>query len=429
MKRILCLAWLIFLCGLAPAQSTIHLIRINGVINPASAEYIRKTIDQSEQDGAHCLIIQLDTPGGLVKSMREITKGILGSRIPVIVYVSPPGAQAASAGTFITLAAHVAVMAPGTNIGAASVVSLGMTGADSVNTTMMHKATNDAVAFIKSIAEERGRNVEWAEKAVTEAASITAREALEQNVIDLIAPSLDSLLILLDGRQVKLGERTVALATQHAQITEIEMPLRFKILDVISDPSIAYILFILGLYGLMFEIYNPGSIVPGVVGGICIILFFYSMSTLPVNYAGILLILLAIILFVLEIKIPSYGVLTIGGTISFVLGSVMLYDSSVPFMKISWEVILAITITTILFFSLAIGLGLRAQRRKPAIGREQFIAEEGEVLEKFHNGQGQILFQGEIWLAQSPDPLRKGERVKVERVDGLILHVRRLDAG
>lgn len=425
MVRNLCLAWLLLVIGQAFSQSTVHLIRVDGVINPASAEYVGKAIAQAEEDSANCLIIELDTPGGLVTSMREITKNILGSRIPVIVYVSPAGARAGSAGVFITLSGHIAAMAPGTNIGAASVVSLGMSRADSANSTMMRKATNDAVAFIKSLAEERGRNVEWAEKAVTEAASITAREALEMNVIDVIAPSLDSLLSALHGREVAIGEKKVVLDTRDASVTEVEMPLRFKILDVISDPSIAYILFILGLYGLMFEIYNPGSVVPGIIGGICIILFFYSMNTLPVNYAGVLLILLSVILFVLEIKIPSYGALTIGGIIAFVLGSIMLYDSSIPFMKISWEVILAITITTILFFGVAIGLGLRAQRRKPAIGREQLLEEEGEVLDKFRHGKGQILFQGEIWKAMSAEPLQKGDKVVVERVDGLLLHVRK----
>ncbi|RMH75127.1 MAG: nodulation protein NfeD [Calditrichaeota bacterium] len=407
------------------AQERVNLITIDGPINPAIKEFISNAIEQSEEEEALCLIIQLDTPGGLVETTQEITKAFFASRIPIVVYVAPPGAWAASAGTFITLAAHVAAMAPGTNIGAASVVSLGM-GADSANATMLRKATNNAVASIKSIAEERGRNVEWAEKAVTEAASITASEALKLNVIDFVAPTLDSLLILMDGKVVKTTLGTDTLKTAQATIHTIDMPLRVKILDLLSNPNIAYILFIIGIWGLFFEFYNPGVILPGVIGGICLILAFYAMNTLPVNYAGILLILLSIIMFLLEIKIPSYGILTIGGFISFILGSIMLYDSDLPFMKLSWEIILTVAIFTALFFIFAVGMGLRAQRLKPAIGREHIVQDVGQALENFRNGTGQILYEGEIWQAVSDDKIRKDDRVKVIKVEGLTLTVKKL---
>lgn len=422
------LAMLLFAGPPAPAQHTVNVVTINGVINPASSEFILKMIETAEADSLHCLVFQLDTPGGLVTSMREITKGIMASEVPVVVYVAPSGAHAASAGTFITLSAHVAAMAPGTNIGAASVVSMGMVQ-DSVQTTMMRKATNDAVAFIKSIAEQRGRNAEWAEKAVTEAASITASEALALNVVDFLAPSLDSLLIQLDGHRVMTTKDTLTLLTRQAKVHYLEMPLRYRILDKISDPNIAYLLFIIGFYGLLFELYNPGAVLPGIIGGICLILAFYAMNTLPVNYTGVLLIVLAIILFVLEVKIPSYGALTIGGIISLVLGSLMLYDTDMAFIRVSWEIIATVVVTTTLFFTFAIGLGIRAQARRPTIGKEQIVEGSGEVLDEFQDGEGQILFEGEIWQAKSSDVLNKHDRVRILKMEGLTLVVRKESMG
>jgi membrane-bound serine protease (ClpP class) len=408
-----------------PAENVVHVITIDGVINPASSEFVSRAIRQAQEEDVHCLVILLDTPGGLVTSMRDMTKDMLGSKIPVVVYVAPSGARAGSAGVFVTLAANVAAMAPGTNIGAASVVTMTM-GADSASATMLKKATNDAVAYIRSIAEERGRNEEWAEKAVTDAVSVTATEALELNVIDFISPHLDSLLILMDGMVVKAAGDTVRLATRTAIQEIIDMPLRFKILDVISDPTIAYILFIIGLYGLFFELYNPGAIFPGVVGAISMILAFYAMNTLPVNYAGILLILLAIILFLLEIKIPSYGILTIGGVISFLVGSIMLYDPRTPFVKVSWEVIIAVTVTTALFFIFAVGMGLRAQFKKPVSGREEILDTTAEALEDFQDGEGQVLYEGEIWHATSVDPVKKNDIVKVVQLQGLRMTVKKM---
>lgn len=407
------------------AENVVNVITIDGVINPVASEYIAKSIKQAEAENAHCLVMFLDTPGGLVTSMRQITKDMMGSKVPVIVYVAPSGARAGSAGVFITLAANIAAMAPGTNIGAASVVTMGV-GADSASSTMMRKMTNDAVAYIRSLAEERGRNVEWAEKAVREAASVTATEALKLNVIDFIAPNLDSLLIMVDGKIVKTSNDTMRLATRNATINFIEMSLRYKILDVISDPTIAYILFIIGLYGLFFELYNPGAIFPGVIGGISMILAFYAMNTLPVNFAGVLLILLAIILFLLEIKIPSYGVLTIGGVISFVVGSIMLYDPQTPFIKVSWDVIAVVTMATVAFFVFAVGMGIRAQAKKKVGGREEIMESTAKALEDFQEGSGQVLFEGEIWQATSTDTVRKGEMVKVIHLDGLKMTVKKI---
>ncbi len=420
----------IFMFSWLVAQERVTIISIAGVINPVSSDFIHRAIEQSENDGSQCLVILLDTPGGLVTSMRQITRNIMNASVPIVVYVYPSGAHAGSAGVFVTLAAHIAAMAPGTNIGAASVVSLGFgVGSDSSNATMMRKATNDAVAFIKSIAEERGRNAEWAEKAVTEAAAVSAREALELNVIDLIAPNLDSLLAAIDGKVVKTALGMDTLRTRDCEKQYLEMSLQDKILDVISNPTIAYILFILGLYGLFFELYNPGAIFPGVIGGICIILFFYAMHTLPVNYAGIMLILLAVLLFILEIKITSYGILTIGGVVSFILGSIMLYGSNSPFLKISWEVIAAVTAFTVLFFLVAIGLGLRAQLLKPAIGREHIVDSEAEALEDFVNGKGQVKHEGEIWQAVSEDEIHKGDRLRVVNIKGLTMRVEKKREG
>ncbi len=426
MKRLL-LIWIIF-SAVVSAREQVNIITIDGIINPASSEFISKMIERAETDNANCLIIKLDTPGGLVNAMRDITQDILTAKIPVVVYVSPSGARAGSAGVFITLAAHVAAMAPGTNIGAASVVSIGM-ASDSANATMLKKATNDAVAFIKSIAQERGRNEEWAEKAVTEAASVTAFEALELNVIDHICPNLDSLLAVLDGKEIETSGGKQVFKTLGANKQFISMPFRYKVLDIISDPSIAYILFIIGLAGLFFELNSPGTILPGVVGGISLILAFYAMNTLPVNYAGILLILLAIVLFILEIKIPSFGILTIGGVISFVLGSIMLYETGAPFIKVSWEIIIAVTIFVTVFFVFALGMVLRAQRGKRAIGLEAMVEGYGEAMDNFKNGRGRISYEGEIWDAYSSDGIKKGETVKILGVKGLKMEVKKMEDG
>ncbi|MEK7698427.1 MAG: nodulation protein NfeD, partial [Nitrospirota bacterium] len=300
-----------------PSSAEIIVIKANGVVNPVMSEFISKNIKDAASAKADALVIEFDTPGGLDTSMRDIVRNIIASETPIIVYVSPSGARAASAGVFITLSAHIAAMAPGTNIGAAHPVGIG----GKMDKTMSEKAENDAAAYIKSIAEQRGRNSEWAEKAVRKSVSITDAEALKLNVIDIVAPDLDSLLKSIDNRTVEMSTGKHIIKTKGIKVQHKEPGLRHKILSIISDPNIAYILMLLGFYGIFFELTNPGAIFPGVFGAISLILAFYSFQTLPVNYAGLLLIILAIILFILEITIISHGVLTIGGVIAMIIGS------------------------------------------------------------------------------------------------------------
>ncbi len=400
------------------------VISVDGSINPSSAEYINSGIKQAQHENAECMIIKLNTPGGLLKSTRVIVSDLLDSEIPVVVFVYPGGAQAASAGVFVTLAAHIAAMAPGTNIGAAHPVDL-QGEQDSV---MNEKATNDAAAFIRSISEKRKRNIQWAENAVRKSISITENEALKENVIDVIAASVPDLLKKIDGKEVTVSAGTKVLNTENAEVIDIEMDFKQKILNMLSDPNIAYILLMIGIYGIMFELYSPGAIFPGVVGGISLIVAFYSLHTLPVNYAGLALIVFAIILFIAEIKIVSHGLLTIGGIISLILGSIMLIntESTLEVIKISWFVILVIVIFTAAFFLFAIGFGIKAQTRKPTTGVEGIIGETGEAICDL-NPEGQISIHGELWNAESPDGfIGKGTKVKVIRVSNLKLIVSKI---
>ena len=344
------------------SSADISVIHIEGIVNPVMAEFISKSIDSSFENNDNLLVIELDTPGGLDTSMRSIVKKIIASEVPVAVYVSPSGARAASAGVFITLASHIAAMAPGTNIGAAHPVGVG----GNMDETMAEKAVNDASAYIKSLAEKRNRNAEWAENAVRESVSITAKEALESKVIDLISPDLKSLLDTIDQRTVETSTGKQTITTKGMKITRREMSFRDKVLDIISDPNIAYLLMLVGFYGIFFELTNPGSIFPGVLGVLSLILALYSFQTLPVNYAGLMLIILAIVLFILEIKVTSYGLLTVGGIISMIIGSLMLFETAMPFFKLSLKVILPAVFLTALFFGLTIYLVLKAYRRKPA---------------------------------------------------------------
>ncbi len=410
--------------------STVHRIIINGVINPAASEYIVSSIDRAENAPAELLVIEMDTPGGLMESMHKIVKAIQTSRVPVAVYVAPAGSRAASAGVFLTYAAHIAAMAPSTNIGSAHPVfgggSPGGKPDSSASETMMEKVVNDAVAKIKSMAKSRGRNIEWAEKSIRESANITAEEALKLNVVDYIVPTLDSLLTVIDGKKVTLDDETVkTLKTAGAQVVTFEMNWREKLLDTITNPNIAYILMMLGMLGLTLELYHPGAILPGVVGGISLILGLYAMETLSVNYAGILLIVFAVILFLLEIKIPSYGVLSIGGVISLIAGSVMLFDSNLPFLHLSWQVIFGVVLITTLFFVFLVTLVVRSYKRKPTTGVEGMAGEKGEVY-KALNPQGTIKVHGEFWKAVSDSPVKKGQRVEVLEVDNdtLLLKVK-----
>ncbi|MBP8959310.1 MAG: nodulation protein NfeD [Bacteroidales bacterium] len=400
------------------------VISIDGSINPSTAEYINSGISKAKRENVECLIIKLNTPGGLLKSTRVIVSDLLDSEIPVVVFVYPSGAQAASAGVFVTLAAHIAVMAPGTNIGAAHPVGL-QGEQDSV---MNEKATNDAAAFIRSISEKRKRNVQWAEDAVRKSISITENEALKENVIDVIAASMPDLLKKIDGKEITVSTGTKVLNTENAEVIDIEMDFKQKILNMLSDPNIAYILLMIGIYGIMFELYNPGAIFPGVVGGISLIVAFYSLHTLPVNYAGLALIVFAIILFIAEIKIVSHGLLTLGGIISLILGSIMLIntESTLEVIRISWFVILVIVIFTTAFFLFAIGFGIKAQTRKPTTGIEGIIGEIGETICDL-NPEGQVRIHGELWNAESPDGfVSKGTKVKVIRVSNLKLIVSKI---
>lgn len=410
--------------SVAAHARSVHVITLDATINPATADFIHESIERAVEANAECLIIRLNTPGGLLKSTRVIVSDLLMARIPVVVYVAPSGAQSASAGAFITLAAHVAAMAPGTNIGAAHPVGLQGGEKDSI---MNEKATNDAAAFIRTISEKRKRNVQWAEDAVRKSVSITETEALRDSVIDVIAASIPELLEKIDGKTLEMDGEQHTLATRGAEIVEVEMDWKHRILDMLSDPNIAYIFFMLGIYGLMFELYNPGSILPGVVGVISIILAFYSLHTLPINYAGLALIIVGIILFILEIKIASYGLLSLGGIISLLLGSIMLIDSesSLEFISISWSVIIPTVLLTAAFFAFAIGYGIKAQRQKPVTGIEGIIGETGEAITDL-NPEGQVRVHGEIWAAMSAEgKIKAGSRVAVEQINNLRLTVRK----
>ncbi len=399
----------------------VFAIRVDGTINPAAAEFLHSSIQAAAEQNAECLIIFLNTPGGLLKSTRVMVSDILESKIPIVVYVSPPGAQSASAGVFITLAAHLAAMAPGTNIGAAHPVTL-QGGMDS---TMMEKATNDAAAFVRTIAEKRHRNIKWAEEAVRKSLSITETEALKTGVIDLIAKNTDSLLAAIDGQTIELASGSRTLRTRGQIVQQWEMGFTERLLDTLSDPNIAYVLMLLGIYGLLFELYNPGSVLPGVVGGISLILAFYSLHTLPINYAGLALIVFAVVLFAADLKVASHGILTIGGLISLILGSMMLIrsESALEFIQISWSVILTCSALSLVFFMFVIGFGLRALQSKPTTGSEGLLGEIGEALTPLNPG-GRIRVHGEIWNAVSVSGgIPKDARVKIVGLENLTLRV------
>lgn len=403
------------------AGQTVVSIKINGTINPASADFIHTSIEKARNEKAECLIIHLNTPGGLLKSTRVIVGDILETSVPVVVYVSPGGAQAGSAGVFITLSAHIAAMAPGTNIGAAHPVNL----EGSSDTIMSQKATNDAAAFIRTIAEKRKRNLQWAEEAVRKSVSITEKEALDKKVIDLIVNNEQALLNAADGKQIEVASGIKTLHTKNARIVSFEMGTAEKILNIISDPNIAYLLMMLGFFGIMFELFNPGAILPGIVGVIGLVLAFYSMHTLPVNYAGLALIIFGIILFLLEIKVMSHGMLAIGGAVSLLIGSMMLIrtSSSLELARISHSVIITSTAVSVLFFLFVIGIGLKAQRAKPVTGVEGLMGEIGETL-GILNLTGTVRVHGEVWNAESISGIiSKSEKVRVTGIKDLKLYV------
>lgn len=402
----------------------ILVLTVDGVIHPPHAEYVIKGIKKAHEIKAEAVIIQLDTPGGLDTSMRDIVKDILNSQVPVIVYVAPKGARAASAGAFITLSAHIAAMSPGTNIGAASPVAM---GGEKMDKKMAEKVTNDAVAYIKSIAQQRGRNIEWAELAVRKSISSTETEALKKGVIDIVADDLQTLIKEIHGKKVKtvIGEKI--LSSRDAKVNEIKMNFRERLLNFLSNPNIAYILLMIGIYGIIFELSNPGAIFPGVIGAISLILAFYSLQTLPINYAAAGLIFLGIVLFILELKFTSYGLLTLGGIICFVLGSIMLFDTANPLFKLSLSVVIPVSIVTVIFFALLLRLAYKAHKRKPVTGVEELIGLRGVAKTDIDSHGGMVMVHGELWQAISEKMIKKDEEIIVEEVKGLTLKVRKAE--
>jgi membrane-bound serine protease (ClpP class) len=398
-----------------------NVITIDGVITSQTAKYVANSIKDAQQVEAEGLIILLDTPGGMDTAMRDIAKSILNAPLPVIVFVSPPGARAASAGVIITEAAHIAAMAPGTNIGAAHPVAIGL-GGDGMDKTMSQKVENDAAAYARSIAKSRGRSEEWAEKAVRKSESITAEEALKLNVIDFVAPDIDKLLVAIDQKEVNLAKGKKKISTKNAIINNKKMGTRQGVLAAISDPNISYILLLIGLAGLYFELSTPGAILPGVIGGISLLMAFFGLSTLPVNYTGILLIIFGVILFIAEIKVMSHGILTVGGVISLIMGSLLLFDTTEPALRLSLQVLIPAILVASGFFIVVIWLAIKAQLRKHSTGVEAMAGAEAEVVTDIDN-EGKVFLRGEYWKATSEKPIKKGAKVKVVKVEGLSLIV------
>ncbi|MDD5007608.1 MAG: nodulation protein NfeD [Syntrophorhabdaceae bacterium] len=396
-------------------------IRINGIIGPPVAGFIKESIEKCSGKGSEALLILLDTPGGLDTSMRDIIKNIMDSSVPVIVYVYPSGARAASAGAIILLSSHIAAMAPGTNVGAAHPVTIGK---EKVEEEVAKKAVNDAEAYARSIAMKRGRNVEWAAKAVKESSSITAKDALEKHVIDVMADNIDELLAKIDGKTVDVRGKQVALRTKGAVRVDIEMPLKYRLLSYLSDPNVAYILMMMGIYGILFEIYSPGTIFPGVIGGISIILALYAFQTIPISFAGLALIFLGVIFFVLELKIISHGLLGIAGVISIVIGSIMLIDLPYSVLSISWKTILVVAIVSAAFIFGVLSYAVKAQLSKVKTGMEGLVGETGVARTDIAN-KGKVSLHGEIWQARSDERIEKGEEVIVTGVEKLVVKVQK----
>jgi membrane-bound serine protease (ClpP class) len=410
--------------GVQAQSPSVYVLTIKGTINPVLVDYVERGIEEAEDNGARAIIIQLDTPGGLDTAMRDIVKHIVNAHVPVVIYVAPSGSRAASAGVFITMSGHVAAMSPNTAIGAAHPVSIGEEGEQAMSETMEEKVVNDAAAYIRSIAESHGRNMEWAEKAVRESVSATEREALELNVIDLVASDLDDLIAQLDGRQVTLiNDQVVTLETSGVTIVDFPMTGIENFLYTIADPNIAYLLLSIATLGIMAEIFNPGLIFPGVVGGISLLMAFYSLGVLPVNYAGILLIVLAFGLFIGEVLTTTFGIFTIGGLVSLVAGSLILFKGASPEFQIDPWLIAIVCIVITAFMVFVIQRAVSAHRKQAYTGREELIGKTALVKAPL-NPEGMVLFKGERWTAVSESgEIKVGEDVVIKKVDGLVLYV------
>jgi Membrane-bound serine protease (ClpP class) len=422
MKRvsfILVLIWLMIRPSSAEA-ATVGVIQVKGAIGPATAGYIARAIKVSEERNDTCLILQLDTPGGLLDSTKDIVESFYASKVPVVVFVAPSGANAGSAGTFITMAAHIAAMAPHSSIGAAHPVSIGSGGnVEKTDDVMKQKLENFAGSYIQSIAEKRGRNADWARSAVVESASITAEKALELNVIDLIAEDIPDLLKKIDGREVD----GMTIKTSGAETTPIPMVPREKFFQLIWRPEVMFVLLLVAIYGIVGEINNPGTFLPGVAGAIALILFLYMSTILPINIAGIALIVLAVILFVLEIYVPSHGVLGVGGVVAFFLGALMLFNRAAPGFHLSLWYVVPATVVTAVFFLFVVAAGLKAQRRPPQTGAEAMIGQVAPALTDIDANSGRVFVEGEYWNAVSDVNIAKGEQVRIKGLEGLTLKV------
>ena len=404
---------------------TVSVIDLDGAITPITVRLLSGAVERAQADRAEALVVRLDTPGGLERSMRSMVQTILTSDVPVLVYVAPTGARAASAGVFITMAAHVAAMAPATNIGAAHPVAA---GGGQMDKEMSKKVENDAAAFARTIATDRGRNAEWAEKAVRESVSATEREAVKLRIVDFVAESLADLLAKADGRTVKTPKGPVTLRTREAPVKHIEVRFRDRFLALITDPNVAYILMMVGMLGIFFELSNPGVILPGIIGGISLILAFFAFQSLPLNWAGLLLLLFGLVLLIAEIKVVSHGILTIGGVVAMILGSLMLYDEPGAGLRISWYVIIPAVGGTAGLVVFALSFGVRALYDRPTTGPEAMVGATAVVKTPLAPA-GQVLVDGELWRAVSEDgPVPAGETVRVTAVEGLTLKVKRATA-
>ena len=413
----------VFFCAalVLAAQGKIRLVGIHDPITPVTAHFLHRHLEDATRMGDRLVLIEMDTPGGLDTAMREIVKDVMASPVPVVVYVAPSGARAASAGAIIALSADVCAMAPGTNIGAAHPVSMGA----KPDTVMESKLVNDAEAYAEGIAHKRGRNEDLARRMVRESISLSADKALAGKVIDLIAKDRGDLLKQLEGRRISRDGREVILHLADAEVVMSEMGPVERILNAISNPNVAYVLMMLGMMGLFFELSNPGVILPGVIGGISMILAFFAFQALPVNYAGVLLILLGLVLFIAEIKVMSHGMLTLGGMIAMVLGSLLLFESPEPYLRVSWSVILVMVLAVTGFFVIVVTKVLAVHQRRPTTGREGLIGLEG-IAESGIAPEGKVFIRGEYWDARSAEPISAGSRVAVEAVEGMLLKVRKV---